>query len=164
MDGLGNNGFTNPIISPCLEISSAYNPFPLDFHFLSQFIVAMFQCRVNGLHNPVKTVLQEISKSCKDFSLARSCNKSCKCCTKMNLFLQDIKILQESCKKYLQDIFLARLGSNLARKLSYNFFFQDSSKIFISCKSFIFSARLTRYVQNLVQDLARFAYFLQDGF
>ena len=27
MVGLGNNGFTNPIISSCLEISSAYNPF-----------------------------------------------------------------------------------------------------------------------------------------
>ena len=31
-------------------------------------------------------------------------------------------------------------------------------------KSFIFSARFARYVQDLVQDLARFAYFLQDGF
>ena len=50
MVGLGNNGFTNPIISSCLEISSAYNP------FFSRFSspVATHRCnvcRVNGLHN-----------------------------------------------------------------------------------------------------------------
>ena len=39
MVGLGNNGFTNPIISSCLEISSAYNPFSSRFPFL---VVAMF--------------------------------------------------------------------------------------------------------------------------
>ena len=96
-----------------------------------------------------------------------------RCALKMKLFLQDIKSLQESHKKIMQDIFLARFLSNLARKLSYNFFLQDSCKIFVSCKkSFIFSARLARYVQDLVLDLAslarkiltRFAYFLQDGF
>ena len=47
------------------------------------------------------------------------------------------------------------------------------ARFFVSCKkSFIFSARLARYLQDLVQDLAslariilaRFAYFLQDGF
>ena len=50
MVGLGNNGFTNPIISSCLEISSAYNP----FSSRSPFPVAIHSrnvCRVNGLHN-----------------------------------------------------------------------------------------------------------------
>ena len=50
MVGLGNNGFTNPIISSCLEISSAYNPFSSRF----SFPVAIHRCnvcRVNGLHN-----------------------------------------------------------------------------------------------------------------
>ena len=49
MDGLGNNGFTNPIISSCLEISIAYNPFSSRF----PFPVAVHHCnayRVNGLH------------------------------------------------------------------------------------------------------------------
>ena len=48
--GLGNNGFTNPIISYCLEISSAYNPFSSRF----PFPVAIHRrnvCRVNSLHN-----------------------------------------------------------------------------------------------------------------
>ena len=35
MVGLGNSGFTNPIISSCLEISSAYNPFSPRFPFPS---------------------------------------------------------------------------------------------------------------------------------
>ena len=35
---------------------------------------------------------------------------------KMKLFLQDIIILEEPCKKKLQDNFLARFLSNLARK------------------------------------------------
>ena len=39
MDGLHNNVFTNPIISSYL-VHKIH--FPLDFHFLSQFIVAMF--------------------------------------------------------------------------------------------------------------------------
>ena len=50
MVGLGNNGFTNPIISSCLEISSTYNPFSSGF----SFTVAIHHynyCRVNGLHN-----------------------------------------------------------------------------------------------------------------
>ena len=50
MVGLGNNGFINPIISSCLEISSAYNPFSSKF----PFPVAIHRhnvCRVNGLHN-----------------------------------------------------------------------------------------------------------------
>ena len=38
MVGLGHNGFTNPIISSCLEISSTYNPFSTRF----PFPVAMF--------------------------------------------------------------------------------------------------------------------------
>ena len=42
IDGLGNNGFTNPIISRCLESSSAYNPFSSRFPFLLQFIIAVF--------------------------------------------------------------------------------------------------------------------------
>ena len=50
MVGLGNNGFTNPIISSCLEISSAYNPFSSRF----PFPIAIHHrnlCRVNSLHN-----------------------------------------------------------------------------------------------------------------
>ena len=50
MVDLGNNGFTNPIISFCLEISSAYNPFSSRF----PFPVAIDRhnvCMVNGLHN-----------------------------------------------------------------------------------------------------------------
>ena len=50
MVDLGNNGFTNPIISSCLEISSAYNPFSSRF----PFPVAIHRrnvWRVNGLHN-----------------------------------------------------------------------------------------------------------------
>ena len=43
MDGLGNNGFANPIISSCLEISSVYNPFSSRFLFPVVFIiVALF--------------------------------------------------------------------------------------------------------------------------
>ena len=38
MVGLGNNGFTNPIISSCLEISSAYNPFSSRFPFPAQLL------------------------------------------------------------------------------------------------------------------------------
>ena len=71
----------------------------------------------------------------------------------MKLFLQDIKILQESCKKIILQIFLARFlqdFSYLARKASF----------------------LVQDLQDLVQDLAslarkilaRFGYFLQDGF
>ena len=48
MVDLGNNGFTNPIISSCLEISSAYNPFSSRFPF--PVIFAMF-IGFNGLHN-----------------------------------------------------------------------------------------------------------------
>ena len=48
--GLGNNGFTNPIISSCLEISSAYNPFSSRFPF-SVAIHRRNVCRVNGFHN-----------------------------------------------------------------------------------------------------------------
>ena len=50
MDGLGNNGFTNPIISSCLQISSTYNLFSPRF----AFPVAVCCCnvyRANGLHN-----------------------------------------------------------------------------------------------------------------
>ena len=50
MVGLGNNGFTNPIISSCLEISSTYNPFSPRFPFLAA-IHRRNVCRVNGLHN-----------------------------------------------------------------------------------------------------------------
>ena len=50
MVGLGNDGFTNPIIPSFLEISSAYNPFSSRF----PFPVAIHRrnvYRVNGLHN-----------------------------------------------------------------------------------------------------------------
>ena len=50
MVGLGSNGFTNPVISSCLEISSAYNQFSSRF----SFPIAIHRCnvyRVYGLHN-----------------------------------------------------------------------------------------------------------------
>ena len=50
MVGLGSNGFTNPIISSCLEISSTYNQFSSRF----LFAIAIHHhnvCRVNSLHN-----------------------------------------------------------------------------------------------------------------
>ena len=50
MVDLGNNGFTNPIISSCLEISSAYNPFSSRLPFLV-VIHLRNVCRVHGLHN-----------------------------------------------------------------------------------------------------------------
>ena len=50
MVGLGNNGFTNPIISSCLEISDACNPFSSRFP-LPVAIHRRNVCRVNGLHN-----------------------------------------------------------------------------------------------------------------
>ena len=48
--GLGSNGFTNPIISSSLEISSAYNQFTSRFPF-PVVICRRNVCRVNGLHN-----------------------------------------------------------------------------------------------------------------
>ena len=50
MVGLVNNGFTNPIISSCLEISSSYNPFSSRFPFAIG-IHRRNVCKVNGLHN-----------------------------------------------------------------------------------------------------------------
>ena len=45
-------------------------------------------CTVELFVIPVKTVLQEISKSCKKYAnLARFCTKSCKSCTKNEAFL-----------------------------------------------------------------------------
>ena len=76
---------------------------------------------------------------------------------------------QESCKKILQDNFLATFDQILQENNLTIF----SCKNFVSCKKrFIFSAKLARFVQDFVQDLvslarkilARFAYFLQDGF
>ena len=49
VDGLGNNGFTSPIISSCLEISSVYNPSSSGF----PIPVAFIHCNVyrfNRLH------------------------------------------------------------------------------------------------------------------
>ena len=50
MDGLGNNGFSNPFISSCPEISSIYNPFSSRFPFPVTFNHRNFH-RINGLHN-----------------------------------------------------------------------------------------------------------------
>ena len=50
MDGLDNYGFTNPVISSCLDISSSHNTFFYRF----PFPVAVYYCnvyRANGLHN-----------------------------------------------------------------------------------------------------------------
>ena len=111
--------------------------------------------------SPVKTILQEISKSCKYFlaRFSRSCSKSCKSCTRNEAFLVRYK--------------------NLARKIARYF----SCKILIkSCKKIILQVLLERFLylaikasllvqdlEDLVQDLtrkilARFAYFLQDSF
>ena len=46
---------------------------------------------------------------------------SCKSCTKNEAFLQDIKNLARILQEKLQDNFLARFWSNLARKLFYIF-------------------------------------------
>ena len=50
MVGLGNDGFTNPIIPSFLEISSAYNSFSSRFPFPGP-IHHRNVCTVNGLHN-----------------------------------------------------------------------------------------------------------------
>ena len=42
MDSFGNNDFTNPITSFCLELIVHTIHFPLDLCFLLQFIIAMF--------------------------------------------------------------------------------------------------------------------------
>ena len=86
---------------------------------------------------------------------------SCKSYTKNEAFLARYKI---SCKDFASKIckiIFARFRSNLARKLS--------CKIVKTCKkSFIFSARLARFSEDLAslarKILARFGYFLQDGF
>ena len=49
MVGLGNNGFNNPIISCCLEVSSAYNPFTSKFPFPAA-IHHHNVCSVDGLN------------------------------------------------------------------------------------------------------------------
>ena len=74
----------------------------------------------------------------------------------------------------MQDNFLGRFWSNLARKVSCSFSYKIVARILATCwkKSFIFSARLARYVQNITWELAslarkilaRLGYFLQDGF
>ena len=74
----------------------------------------------------------------------------------MKLFLQDMKDLARIFLENYLTIFLTRLLQD---------FYTLQEKLH-------FSARFARYVQNLVQDpaslarkmLARFAYFLQDGF
>ena len=79
-----------------------------------------------------------------------------------NRLARDTQILQGFFLQDLQDlaISLASLKSCLTV-----FSCKILARFFISCKkSFIFSARLARYVQDLMQDLARVAYFLQDGF
>ena len=82
---------------------------------------------------------------------------------KMKLFLQDMNNLAG---KICKIIFLQEFDQILQE--NYRMIFL--ARFFVSCKkSFTFSAR---YVQDLVQDLtslarkvlARFAYFLQDGF
>ena len=95
--------------------------------------------------HPVKTVLQEIRKSCKYFScktykiLQEILYRSCKSCTTNEVFLQDVK----------------NLAKIFERKEFKIIFFQDliktlqifHARVFISCKkSFIFSARLTRKI------------------
>ena len=45
-----NNGFTNPIISSCLEIRSAYSPFSSRFLFPVATHLCNV-CKVNSLHN-----------------------------------------------------------------------------------------------------------------
>ena len=47
MVDLGNNGFTNPIISSCLEISSAYNPYSSRFPFPVATFAGLTACIYN---------------------------------------------------------------------------------------------------------------------
>ena len=92
---------------------------------------------------------------------------------KMKLFLQELKNLARTCKKKLQDNFLARYDLNLARKLSCNFFLQVLAR---SVQDFSILAKRASFLvqdfQDLMQDLASLArkilatlaYFLQDDF
>ena len=73
--------------------------------------------------NPVKTVLQEICKSCKYFS----CKTALNLVLKVKLFLQDVKNLARILQEKLQGKFLARFSllvqdlvqdlASLARKI-----------------------------------------------
>ena len=108
-------------------------------------------------------------RSCKKYSdfasiflarLARSCTKSCKSCTKNETFLARY---EKSCKnlarKFCKIIFLQDFDHTLQENYLTILSCKILARIFVSCKkSFIFSARLARKI------LARFAYFLQDGF
>ena len=117
------------------------------------------------LYGPVKTVLQEICKSCK-FFLARFC----KSCTKNEAFLARYK---RSCKnlarKNCKIVFLQDLIKLLQENYLVKFSCKILARVFVSCKkSFI----LVQDLQDLVLDLAsltrkilvRFGYLLQDGF
>ena len=109
---------------------------------------------------PVKTVLQEISKSCKYFS--------CKTCKILHKILQDLQDLAQNLaslalnmKLFLQDIKnLARILKNLARKICKMIFLQDLIKILQKIVLQIFlqdSSYLARKASFLVQDLASLA-------
>ena len=101
-------------------------------------------------------------------------HKSCKSCTKNEAFLARYK----KSLKNLARQFSCKIVIKSCKKIILQFFLEDfCMSFYILHKNFIFSARLARYVQYLVQDLAnlarkilarkilaRFAYFLQDGF
>ena len=105
---------------------------------------------------PVKTVLQEICKSCKYFS-CKACkilhiilHKSCKSCSKNEAFLARY---EKSCKnlatKNCKIIFLQDLIKILQENYLAKFSCKILARFFVSCKkSFIFSARLARFVQD----------------
>ena len=125
---------------------------------------AFMQC-IQHVNYPVKPSCKKYANLAGDFLAGpvRSCTDFASLAPKMKLFLQDSKILQESCKNKLQDNFPARFWSNLARILFYNYFTIISCKLLaikifhILQKSFIFSARLARYVQDLAQNLTSLA-------
>ena len=88
----------------------------------------------------------------------------------MKLFLQDIKILQESCEKNCKIIFLRDLINILQENYLKFLSCKILARFFVSCKkSYTF---LVQDLQDLVQDLAslvrkifaKLAYFLQDFF
>ena len=90
--------------------------------------------------------------------LAQNLALSYKSCTKMKLFLQDIKSCKNLVTKICKIIFLQDFDQILQENYLTIFSCKIVIRFFISCKkSFIFSASLERNVQDLVQDLARLA-------
>ena len=114
----------------------------------------------NGIQNeitvsiPVKTVLQEICKSCKYFS-CKTCkilhyilHISCNSCTKNEAFLARYKTFCKNlARKNCKIVFLQDLIKILQENYLANFSCKILARFCISCKkSFIFNARLARFI------------------